>query len=118
MKHWDWQTITAVVTCAVLLLGLVWKGFRHLISQNEEQSRIARRIGREVFGEDADDPDAPKGPSLRTMMGQVIDQTRPLVTTVEEHGRRLGKHDEEISSINTRLTEFERLIIRQLPPLG
>lgn len=118
MKHWDWQTISTVTTLTVLLLGLAWRGFRRILSQNEEQLRRQRRIDREVFGEDSDDPQAPKGPSLRTMMGQVIDQTRPLVSTVEEHGRRLGKHDTEITDLGARLTEVERIVLRQVPPLS
>lgn len=117
MAHWDWQTISTVVTLAVLLLGLVWRGFRHITKQNEEQLRRQRRIDREVFGEDSDAPDAPKGPSLRTMVSQVIDQTRPLASTVEEHGRRLGKHDSELSDHAIRLTELERVVLRQVPPL-
>lgn len=106
MKHWDIQTWVTVGTFGVLLAGLVWKGFRRITKQNEEQLRRQRRIDREVFGEDSDDPNAPKGPSLRTMMSQVIDQTRPLVSTVEEHGRRLGKAESELTDHATRLTEL------------
>lgn len=117
MAHWNWQTISAVATLAVLLVGLAWRGYKGLRDQNREQLAEQRRIRRELFGEDPDNPHARPGPTVREMVSQVIDQTRPLASTVEEHGRRLGKVEDAQANLDSRLTEVERVVLRQVPPL-
>lgn len=109
-----WQTIVGGMTLLVVLLGIGWRGYKTLKNQNDTAEALARRIKREVLGEDDDDPNAPHGPSIRVLIGQVIDQTRPLVSTVEEHGRRLGKHDEELSDHAGRLGRLETAVARTL----
>lgn len=105
-----WQTIVGVALFALTLTTALVAVARFQINQNKEQLREARRVSRELFGIDPDNPDAPKGPSLRIMMGQVIDQTRPLVATVEEHGRRLGKAEAELVDHATRITSVEQAL--------
>lgn len=106
--HWNWSAIGAVGMLVVVIMGILWRAYRNLTAQNKAQEAVARRIKREVLGEDDDDPHAVPGPSIRVMINQVIDQTRPLVSTVEEHGRRLGKAESEISDHATRLTALEQ----------
>lgn len=105
-----WQTIAGIGVFSIAAIGALVALARFLINQNKEQLREARRVSRELFGVDPDDPDAPKGPSLRIMMGQMIDQTRPLVATVEEHGRRLGKAEAELVDHATRITSVEQAL--------
>ena len=113
MAHWNWSTIIAAATFAVLILGLAWGAYRRLAAQNEKQLAEQRRIKREVLGEDPDNPEGPRGPTVREMLVQVIDQTRPLAATVEEHGRRLGKHEERIDLHDRRLATVEEHILRR-----
>ena len=82
----------AAVVAVVLAVG---KALANRIDEgnrkNDEQLREQRRVKRELFGEDPDNPGGPRGPSLRDMVTDIALNTRTLPDRMSAAESRLGK---------------------------
>ena len=108
--HANWELILtgagsiAAVVAVVLAVG---KALANRIDEgnrkNDEQLREQRRVKRELFGEDPDNPGGPRGPSLRDMVTDIASNTRTLPDRMGAAESRLGKLEDEVDFIKDTL---------------
>lgn len=109
----NWAAVSAIVaacTLAILVGSLIFRRLTAVKVQNELQLSQQRRITRDLFGEDPDNPGGPKGPSLRQLVTEatvtltdVALNTRGLSDRMAAAESRLGKLEDKVSFIEDEI---------------
>ena len=89
-----WAAVSAVVgaiTLFILMLSLIFRRMKVIKGQNDLQLAKQRRIDRDLFGEDPDNPTGTKGPSLRELVTETHRNTQGLPERMTAAESRLGK---------------------------
>lgn len=111
-----WAAVSAIVgaiTLLILVLSLIFRRMKVIKGQNDLQLAKQRRIDRDLFGEDPDNPNGTKGPSLRELLTETHRNTQGLPDRMTTAESRLGKHDERIDLLDHRLALVEDHILRR-----
>lgn len=111
-----WPAISAIVAVCTLLilvgtliasrLKAVKAQGETVKAQNEQQLAKQRRIERDLFGEDPDNPDGHKGPSLRELVTDVALNTRG-------HSERLTSVESRLGKLEDRFDLIEDVVLRR-----
>lgn len=115
--HWNWTLILTAIGAFAAVAGVVLAVGKALANridatkrQNELQLSQQRRITRDLFGEDPDNPAGAKGPSLRQLvtdatvtLTDVALNTRGLSDRMSAAESRLGKLEDEVSFIKDEI---------------